>query len=184
MEENKDLTMAAMPTPTDVAQPVVPPMPTETVATETVQNVSAPVPTPAAEPEPEREGNGDTITFDYNQLYDNSQQVSTQGNEANMQEETPVAQQEFQETPIVLETEQPTPTAVVKDIVPTFDTNALENDLPDELKPKVEEPLIHTMATETQKEKQEGRQNILFIVIFFAVLIIAVLVIFPMMLGL
>lgn len=167
MEENQNLNAA----------------PSAPVGTNAMPATSAPTPdatniTPAATPELEQEGNGDAITFDYNQLY--------QSNEAN--EATPEGQAintnpSVTETPIALETKKPEPTPVVSDIIPTFDTNALEDDLPDDLKPKVEEPLIHTMATETQKEKQEGRQNLLFIIIFFAVLIIAVLVIFPMMLG-
>lgn len=163
MEENKDLNEV---TPEmSVEQPV----PT-----------AVPEPTPAAEPQPEQEGNGDTITFDYNQLYKNPQDVPQQS-----EQEVAQPQENVQEAPIVFESEQAAaqPTTVVKNIVPTFDTNALENDLPDELKPTGEEPLIHTMATETQKEKQESYQNIIFILIFFAVLIIAVLVIFPKMLG-
>jgi len=126
------------------------------------------------------EGSGDNITFDYNQLYQNAQENIQPQPEQQAVQANPV----MEETPIVLGNEQQVePAPVVKDIVPTFDTTALEDDLPDDLKPKVEEPLIHTMATETQKEKQEGRQNILFIVIFFAVLIIAVLIVFPLMLG-
>ncbi len=196
MEENKDLNVAA-PAPTDttpvaapavdqaqqvVAEvPVAPVEPTPVAPMESTPVVT-PEPAPTSpEPEPEQEGNGDSITFDYNQLYQ-SQQATPEP------EQTAVVEQAtaLQEAPIVLGNEQPTvePTPVVKDIVPTFDTNALEDDLPDELKPKVEETLIHTMATETQKEKQESHQNIMFIVIFFAVLIIAVLIIFPMMLGL
>lgn len=170
--------VATVTTPTPVAEQPVIQVPTETtpsvVPTEVAEVQAAP-----SEPEPEQEGNGDTITFDYNQLY--------QSNQAAPQtvEQTVQAVPTIQETPIVLETDKPEVQAapVVKDIIPTFDTNALEDDLPDELKPKVEEPLIHTVATETQKEKQESHQNILFIIIFFAVLIIAVLIIFPMMLG-
>lgn len=166
MEENKNLNVDASVTPGMNTMPASPtPMP---VAQNTVPNG----------PEPEQEGNGDTITFDYNQLYQNNA-ATNQAPQEPVVNTTPTAV----ETPIVLETKKPDPTPVVSDIIPTFDTNALEDDLPDELKPKVEEPLIHTMATETQKEKQEGRQNLLFIIIFFAVLIIAVLVIFPMMLG-
>ncbi len=193
MEENKDLNVA-VPSPTDttpVAAPVV--NQTEQIVTEvpvapvepapvapiepTLVVIPESVPTP---PELEQEGTGDTITFDYNQLYQNQQA-------APQQEQTAVVEQSttLQETPIILENEQTAvePTPVVKDIVPTFDTTALEDDLPDELKPKVEEPLIHTLATDAQKERQESNTNIMFIVVFFAVLIIAVLIIFPLMLG-
>lgn len=191
MEENKDLNVA-VPTPTDTTPVVnqaeqgvteVPVAPVEPVPVAPIEPtpvvIPESVPTPA-EPEPEQEGTGDTITFDYNQLYQNQQA-------APQQEQTAVVEQSttLQETPIILGNEQPAvePTPVVKDIVPTFDTTALEDDLPDELKPKVEEPLIHTLATDAQKERQESNTNIMFIVVFFAVLIIAVLIIFPLMLG-
>ncbi len=125
------------------------------------------------------EGNAEDITFDYNQLYGGAEQKQEAPQEP--VETTPT----IEETPIVLEEqkEEVTPEPVVKNVVPTFDTSALEDDLPDELKPQVQEPLIQSVVNETQKEKQEGRQNLMFLIIFFAVLIIAVLVIFPLMLG-
>ncbi len=126
------------------------------------------------------EGDAEDITFDYNQLYGGNEKPAETQQEAT-ETQTPT----IEETPIVLEEQkvEVTPEPVVKNVVPTFDTSALEDDLPDELKPKVEEPLIQSVVNETQKEKQEGRQNLMFLIIFFAVLIIAVLVIFPLMLG-
>lgn len=177
MEENKDLNVETG-TMSNTNTPMEAPMADTTNNTVTPPIAEVVEPTP--EPEPEQEGNGDTITFDYNQLYQNNA-------EAQMQEQPAETQpsEDIQETPIALESEQTVqPDPVVKDIVPTFDTSALVDDLPDELKPKTEETLIHTVATESQKEKKESRQNILFIVILFAVLIVAVLVIFPKMLGL
>lgn len=127
------------------------------------------------------EGDAQDITFDYNQLYGGGGQPTTETPQEQPVETTPT----MEETPIVFEEEkpQPTPEPIVRNVVPTFDTSALEDDLPDELKPKVEEPLIQSVVNETQKEKQEGRQNLMFLIVFFAVLIIAVLVIFPLMLG-
>lgn len=123
------------------------------------------------------ESNTDSVTFDYNQLYGNNSVQPTE------QPITPSASAPtIEETPIILE-EPKAPTEVVSDIIPTFDTNALEEDIPDELKPKTEEKLIHTLSTETQQEKEQGRRNLLFLVIFFAVLIVAVLFIFPLLVG-
>lgn len=178
MEENKDLNVDAnVTTPTNM--PMEAPM--ANASNNTVTPPIKEVVEPTPEPEPEQEGNGDAITFDYNQLYQNNQgaQNAEQPTESSVPE-TPDA-----ETPIVFEEEQAVqPTPVVKDIVPTFDTNALVDDLPEDLKPQEEETLIHTVATETQKEKKQNRQNLIFIIVFFAVLIIAVLLIFPKMLGL
>lgn len=177
MEENKDLNLeaqAAANTNTPMEAPIA------DAANNTVTPPIEEVVEQSSEPEPEKEGNGDTITFDYNQLYQNKEEAKVQEQPMEVQ-----PTEEVPETPIALENEQAVqPNPVVKDIVPTFDTNALEDDLPDELKPQTEETLIHTVATETQKEKKESRQNLIFIVILFAVLIVAVLVVFPKMLGL
>lgn len=127
------------------------------------------------------EENAEDITFDYNQLYGGNEQPATEE-----QKEPVEATPTMEETPIVFEEEKKEAAPeqpVVRNVVPTFDTSALEDDLPDELKPKVEEPLIQSVVNESQKEKQEGRQNLMFLIVFFAVLIIAVLVIFPLMLG-
>lgn len=88
------------------------------------------------------------------------------------------------ESPIVFEEEKQVEIPqTVNDVIPAFDTSVLEDDLSDDLKPKKEEKLIHTLTSETQQEKEQGRRNILFIVALFAVLIIAILVIFPLLTG-
>ena len=120
------------------------------------------------------------ITQDYNSLYQNQVQ---QNSTPQPQEPTPFIAPVIEQTPIVFEDNKQEQQEIVSEIIPTFDTNALEEDLPEELRPKVEEPLIHSMTTEAQKEKKEERQNLLFIIIFFAVLIVAVLVVFPLLAG-
>lgn len=123
--------------------------------------------------------NSDNITFDYNQLYG----VDSAQNNAPQQQTNIPNMPTIEQTPIILEEQKPKEEPVVSDIIPTFDTNALQEDLPEELKPKVEEPLVHTIASDAQKEKQENRRNLLFIIMLFAVLIIAVFVVFPLMLN-
>jgi hypothetical protein len=122
--------------------------------------------------------NSNEFTNDYNQLYGSDQQVSNAAIQPIEQQAVPV----FEETPIVFE-EQAAPVEVVADVIPTFDTSVLE-ELPDDLKPVApEEPLLNTIAKETQQEKAQQKRNITFIVILFAVLAFAVIVIFPMLLD-
>lgn len=119
------------------------------------------------------------VTFDYNQLYNaapttTTEQVSEQESTWGL-EETPISFDDVEQ--------QVAPRDVVTDVIPAFDANALE-ELPDDLKhSNPDEPLIHSMAKETQQEKDQHRRNLIFIAIFFAVLIFAVVVIFPILVN-
>lgn len=122
---------------------------------------------------------GDSITFDYNQLYANQPTAAPQ--EAVVPEE-PVATA-LQETPIVFEEEKKVEPEVVKNVVPTFDTRALEDVPEDDPSMQKEEQLINTIRPESQQEKDQYKKNLLFIIIFFGILIIAVWFIFPLLAG-
>lgn len=122
--------------------------------------------------------NSNEFTNDYNQLYGGGQPTPTVGtNQSQIEEPTIV------ETPIIFENENQPVREVVEDVIPTFDTSVLE-ELPDDLKPATPaEPLINTIAKESQQEKEQNKRNMIFIAILFAVLIFAVLVIFPLLLN-
>lgn len=123
--------------------------------------------------------NSNEFTNDYNQLYGGEQPMPI-GTVANIpQQET----SNIVETPIIFGDENQPIKEVVEDVIPTFDTSVLE-ELPDDLKPTTpEEPLINTIAKESQQEKEQNKRNMIFIVVLFAVLIFAVIVIFPLILD-
>ncbi len=173
------------PMPQEMPVQGVPEMP-QAPQMDTVPEMMPAAPVPEATSVPEEVPQGmptaipndmDNSTFDYNQLYGN---VETTQEVAPQAEET-VINPAMNQTPIVLGKDVTASAPTVTDITPTFDTSVLEDDLPDDLRIKKEEKLINTIATESQQEKAEGRRNLLFLVILFGVLIVAVLVIFPLM---
>lgn len=122
---------------------------------------------------------GDSITFDYNQLYANNNQPSVETQQPSAVNEEP-ANSMMQQVPIVFEEEKkPAAPEVVKDVIPTFDTRALEVD--DET--AANEALINSMKSESQQENEQYKKNLLFILVFFGVLIVAVWFIFPILAG-
>lgn len=123
--------------------------------------------------------NGDSITFDYNQLYANNNQPTT----PTVQEAIPEIQAKpvMQETPIVFEEEKQTQQEIVTNVIPTFDTRALEGE--DDTNLNTSEALINSMKSETQQENEQYKKNIGFILVFFGVLIFAVLFLFPILAG-
>lgn len=120
---------------------------------------------------------GDSITFDYNQLYANNDQPMTP---TTSPEEVPNTEsQTIQQTPIVFEEKKEQSQETISNVIPTFDTRALEGD--DEN--TTTESLINSMKSESQQENEQYKKNLLFIFVFFGVLIVAVLFIFPILAG-
>jgi hypothetical protein len=125
--------------------------------------------------ENQRNDNGSNNTVDYSQLY--GENTAPTNSETIISPVVPVVE----ETPIILD-EPKEVKEIVEDVIPAFDTSVLE-ELPDDLKPDVpEEPLINTMIKESE-EKEQHKRNIIFIAILFAVLIFAVVVLFPMLID-
>lgn len=120
---------------------------------------------------------GDGITFDYNKLYANSQQTAmTETSVPETSEETTI-----QETPIIFKEDQTKQTEVISNVIPTFDTKILEGDENSNL--NTNESLINSMKSESQREKDQYKNNLFFIIAFFGVLIFAVLFLFPLLSG-
>lgn len=117
--------------------------------------------------------NTDNSTFDYNQLYV-GQETTTANTEdlAVEQEITPT----IQETPIVFEETIKQQEEVVRDVIPSFDANALEGN--DALS---HDELINSMKSDTQQENAEFKKNWAFIAAFFGVIIFAIVFIFPLL---
>ena len=123
---------------------------------------------------------GDSITFDYNKLYANNiqpttpapQEITTPGIST-----TPVMTQ----SPIVFDEERKNQTEVVTNVIPTFDTSALEGI--DNQNLNTTEAVINSMKSESQQENEQYKKNLLFILAFFGVLIFAVVFLFPILAG-
>lgn len=120
---------------------------------------------------------GDNITFDYNQLYANNNQPTTPQEVVPEIDANPV----MQETPIVFEEEKTSQQNVVTNVIPTFDTRALEGEDDNVLDPN--EALINSMKSDAQQENEQYKKNIGFLLAFFGVLIFAVLFLFPLLAG-
>lgn len=116
----------------------------------------------------------DNITFDYNKLYADQQiNQAPIAEKVNTQENTPG----IQETPIVFaDTNKQQEETVVKNVIPSFDANALEGN-----EALSHEELINSMRSDTQQEDAEFKKNLLFIAAFFGVIIFAIVVLFPML---
>ena len=123
--------------------------------------------------------NGDSLTFDYNKLYANNNQPTTPIPQTAVTSE-PIAPI-MQEAPIIFEEKQNIQPEIVKNVIPTFDTRVLEGE--DATNLETNESLINSMKSETQQENEQYKKNLGFILIFFGVLIFAVLFIFPMLAG-
>lgn len=115
----------------------------------------------------------DNSTFDYNQLY-----TEQQANQAPVAEPTNTTDitPGIQETPIVFDEAVKQQDTIVKDVIPSFDANALEGN-----EALSHEELISSMKSDTQQEDAEFKKNLLFIAAFFGVIIFAIVVLFPMM---
>lgn len=120
---------------------------------------------------------GDNITFDYNQLYANNNQPTTPQEVVPEIDANPV----MQETPIVFEEEKTSQQNVVTNVIPTFDTRALEGE--DDNVLDHNEALINSMKSDAQQENEQYKKNIGFLLAFFGVLIFAVLFLFPLLAG-
>jgi len=121
------------------------------------------------------------ITFNYEELYaDILKDIKTP-------EETKEVD-EFSwdnvEVPISFEKiEENDPANFETNVIPAFDTSALENNQQNmDNDEEVESPqLIHAMTNNDKKEKSAFAKNLIFIAIFFGILIFVVAVIFPLM---
>ena len=141
----------------------------------------APVqPQPMPQPQQQQATSGDNITFDYNQLYANNQTTTPVQTPSE-----PVAQPvNTEQAPIVIPGQAETIAAaeaeqnIVRNVIPTFDTNALEG-----TEPSSTDALINSMRSDSQKENEEFKKNAIFIGVFFGVLIVAVLFLFPILAG-
>ena len=120
---------------------------------------------------------GDNITFDYNQLYASNNQPTTPQDSIPEIDANPV----MQETPIVFEEEKTNQQTIVTNVIPTFDTRALEGEDDTVLDPN--EALIKSMKSDAQQENEQYKKNIGFLLAFFGVLIFAVLFLFPLLAG-
>jgi len=136
-----------------------------------------------------------SITFDYNQLYANNNQLTSQPHPQPQQETTTQqvptiqSQQEIiapqipitptsQGAPIIFNEEKNINQEVVNNVIPTFDSSVLEDESNSTLNQS--ESLVNSMKSDTQQEKEQYKKNLLFILAFFGVLIVAVLFIFPL----
>lgn len=123
---------------------------------------------------------GDSITFDYNKLYANNvqptipvpQEITTPGISTN-----PMMTQ----SPIVFGEERKNQSEVVTNVIPTFDTSALEGI--DNQNLNTTEAAINSMKSDAQQENEQYKKNLLFILAFFGVLIFAVVFLFPILAG-
>lgn len=117
--------------------------------------------------------NADNSTFDYNQLYVGQESTTTNTEDLAVEQEiTPT----IQETPIVFEETIKQQEEVVRDVIPSFDANALEGN--DALS---HDELINSMKSDTQQENAEFKKNWAFIAAFFGVIIFAIVFIFPLL---
>ena len=115
-------------------------------------------------------------TYDYNQLYTNVQTPTAPvAEEVSTTEVTPG----IQETPIVLNESIQQEQAVVSDVIPSFDANALEGN-----EALSHDELINSLKSDTQQEDAEFKKNLIFIADFFGVIIFAIMVLFPMLVKL
>ena len=120
--------------------------------------------------------NIDNNTFDYNQLYTNTEvPTAPVANEINTTEVTPG----IQETPIVLNEAPKQEQEVVTNVIPSFDPNALEGN-----QALSHDELINSLKSDSQQEDAEFKKNLVFIAAFFGVIIFAIVVLFPMLAGL
>lgn len=120
--------------------------------------------------------NTDNNTFDYNQLYTNTEvPAAPVANEINTTEVTPG----IQETPIVLNEAPKQEQEVVTNVIPSFDPNALEGN-----QALSHDELINSLKSDSQQEDAEFKKNLVFIAAFFGVIIFAIVVLFPMLAGL
>lgn len=123
---------------------------------------------------------GDSITFDYNKLYANNvqptipvpQEITTPGISTN-----PMMTQ----SPIVFGEERKNQSEVVTNVIPTFDTSALEGI--DNQNLNTTKAAINSMKSDAQQENEQYKKNLLFILAFFGVLIFAVVFLFPILAG-
>ena len=158
--------------PNEQATPVVP--------VENPASIISPAPV-AVEPnmESQQSTSGDDITFDYNQLYAN--QITATPTQAQAENNTPEISA-LQETPIVFAEEKKNDQTTVKNVIPAFDTRALEDNLDDETV-QTNEQLINSIKSESQQEKDQYKKNLIFILVFFGILVVAVWFIFPLIAG-
>ena len=120
--------------------------------------------------------NTDNNTFDYNQLYTNTEvPAAPVANEINTTEVTPG----IQETPIVLNEAPKQEQEVVTNVIPSFDPNALEGN-----QALSHDELINSLKSDSQQEDAEFKKNLVFIAAFFGVIIFAIVVLFPMLASL
>lgn len=120
--------------------------------------------------------NTDNNTFDYNQLYTNTEvPAAPVASEINTTEVTPG----IQETPIVLNEATKQEQEVVTNVIPSFDPNALEGN-----QALSHDELINSLKSDSQQEDAEFKKNLVFIAAFFGVIIFAILVLFPLLAGL
>jgi len=119
------------------------------------------------------------ITFNYEELYaDILESIKTPEEEKKVDEFS----WDNVEVPISFETPENEDANYETNVIPAFDTSALENNQKNDDDEAVETPqLIHAMANKEKKEKSAFSKNLLFIGIFFGILIFVVVVIFPLM---
>lgn len=120
--------------------------------------------------------NTDNNTFDYNQLYTNTEvPAAPVASEITTTEVTPG----IQETPIVLNEAPKQEQEVVTNVIPSFDPNALEGN-----QALSHDELINSLKSDSQQEDAEFKKNLVFIAAFFGVIIFAIVVLFPMLASL
>ncbi len=119
---------------------------------------------------------GDSLTFDYNQLYAQNEPATPV--EEPVQD---VVQTNIQQTPVVIPEQQQVEANEQKEkvtnVIPTFDTNVLEGN-----EAASNQSLINSIHGD-QTDDAEYKKNLLFIAVFFGVLIVAVIFLFPILAG-
>jgi len=179
-QQVQDTTVVAQVIPESFGQPAEPNVMVQAVPVAVAQQEPVVDTAPVAGVSLEQAQDTSSVTFDYNELY--NARTDTSATQSQAEQESSWG---MEETPILFDDveHQISQRDIVTDVIPAFDANALE-DLPEEFrKNNPNDPLILSMAKEAQQEKDQHKRNWIFIGVFFAILVFAVLVIFPMLVN-
>lgn len=153
----------------DLMAPMTPEVEAPTVKEEeTIQPVEQKVETQA-----------DNITFDYNQLYGNTANAGDIQT-TNLNETEAVV---FEDNVEHIANEDINGPIENNEIIPEFNANVLEFDANTNNEPVRTVSTINTVASNSQIEKEKEKNNLIFLILLFAVLIGAVVFLFPMIIG-